>query len=132
MNEHKRRLLFLLAIVFGVSLIIGATRNLPASAQGLVTGRSTILVERLTDRVGRDALTRVALEADLLGANPWLVSQLARANDGRHNSRRERRNPQVEGAVDDQLERIGPVVVYQVAVDAGLLTQAEAERMLRE
>jgi len=137
MNEHKRVILFSLSIVFGLSLIVGATWNLPIKARGLVTGRSGILIDRLAARIGTDALTQMVLEAGLVDSESRLVARISRENRERENGRRDERRRgarerQLDDALADQLEWIGPDLVCQVAVDAGLLTQTEANEILSE
>ncbi len=74
-TSSVKQVSILAAVVVGLLLIIGATMNLPVSAQGLVTGRNTILVEQLVDRVGAQALVKAAADAGLVPANSALQDQ---------------------------------------------------------
>lgn len=148
MNSLTRSILLAAATVCGLILIIGATINLPVSARGLVTAENDILVDRLTEHVGEEDLTQAVLASDLADENPRLravssrIERRAERRDGRRGERRHERrgnneatrflNEELAEQLDDELERIGPDAVYQIAVDAGLLSQTEADSLLVE
>ena len=116
MNRFKY-LLASLAVALGLMLIVGATSNLPPSAQGIVTGQNEMLIEQLADHVGEAQLTQA------------LIKSGAFADD---------LNPAVNGVfgndddIEDQLEAMDPAQVYQIAVDAGLIDQAMADAALEQ
>lgn len=154
MTNRTKTLLFTILILLGLSLVVGATLDMPTSAQGIVTGRNSILLSQLVDRVGASALLSALRESDELNLDRLQPIQRpsrrrtdrlnnrqnnesrrgVRNNNDRHNDRRRARSNAApfNDAVEDQLERIRPEIVYQVAVDANLLTRTEADRMLAE
>ncbi|MEM7126071.1 MAG: hypothetical protein AAF702_07075 [Chloroflexota bacterium] len=159
MNRIIRRgktriLLITAAVLFGLILVIGATYNLPTNAQGLVTGRSAILIEQLVERVGARELVMAAAQANVIEVDQPLTQNDANIRRSRNANRRrdtnqrsnrregrrsrenqqarERIHFQMSEDIEEQLERLGPEAVYQIAVDADLITQTEASRMLAQ
>lgn len=145
------------SVVFGLTLIVGATLNLPVSAQGLVTGRNEIIIGQLVDQVEPQALVQATIDAGMLPANSLdreQAGQIDQRNrevrrqgvrknrDRRRQSRQDRRRQerrwanggnerfQVNDELIEPLERMNPEAIVQAVVDAGLISDAEAERLL--
>lgn len=153
MNRSTRSIVWGVGVVLSLILIIGAMRDLPASARGLVTAENDILIDRLAEQVGERELMEAVLNADIADEDPELravgnrIERSLERRDERRDGRKDRRvgnrrdgnrrddrdsglNETLTDAFDDALERIGPDAVYQVVVDAGLLTQTEANNLL--
>ena len=135
MTKRFKQTLMTVAVLLGLALIVGATANLPTSAQGLVTGRSEILIDQLADRVGEQALAAAVIDSGeiRLRQRPEPNQEGARGNrSGNRRPRRARGRPRINGDLEDQLERLGPERVYLIAVEADLITQVEATRILNQ
>ena len=126
MTARTKHILITTVVVLGLSLIVGATRNLPASAQGLVTGQNDILIDQLADRVGERALVTAVLASEqvTLKQNCGNSNEARRGNrrGNRRTERRQRANQsgqgrngvRLNGNLDDQLAQLGPDAVYQI------------------
>ncbi len=108
----KKLIIILCASVLGVLLIVGATRDLPDYAQGLLTGRNQVLLDELLAHVDEQALYAAALASDKLDV--VAEDAVGLGNDS---------------AFVEQLETLDPVLLYDVALEHGLITQADVTKI---